>query len=433
MTERSRRDFLKLGAGTLGVGIALPAWADHTVALAAPRSAAAAYSYTLWTYTNPVGGTNVIKQMVADFNSGKQQNVSFNISAIAGSGFPLYEAKIQSLISSGQTPDLWQNWIGSLARPYITAGAVQPLDAWFTKYGWNKILLQNAINYVSYKGHKYGVPISLRLMPFWYNKKLFAKAGITTLPTTYDGVEAMNNRLLKAGITPLASGAIYGWDLMRLFQYLLEVAVGPAYHDKLLNLQASWNTPQVADAFALLKKWGDSGWIEKGFLGTSPNDADNLFQAGKIAMDLTGGWEEGQLKQSGANEADFAVFAAPTGHTPTRISGFAEQWQISTKVTGPRLDALGEYMNWIVQRAQMQKYFYNTGTATMGGIPAGNPGNASILTLSQKVGSYTVMDEALSPQLINVFFSLQDQVCKGSITPKSAAQQMQKAAQKIKA
>jgi raffinose/stachyose/melibiose transport system substrate-binding protein len=431
MIERSRRDFLKLGAGALGAGMALPALADQAVTHAAPRSRAASYSYNLWTYVGPAGGTNVFKKMVSDYNSTKGQNLSFNISAISGSGFPLYEAKIQSLISSGQSPDLWQNWIGSLSRPYIKAGAVQPLDAWFAKYGWDTILLPNAIDYVSYKGHRYGVPISLRLMPLWYNKKLFAKAGITAFPKTYAGVEAMNAQLVKAGITPLASGAIFGWDLMRLFQYLLEVAVGPAYHDKLLTLQASWDTPQVAEAFALLKKWGDNGWIEKGFLGTNPNDADNLFQAGKIAMDLTGGWEENQLKQAGVNEADFDVFVPPTGHTPTRFSGFAEQWQISTKVTGPRLDALGDFMNWIVQPAQVQKYFYNTGTATKNGIPAGNPGNTKILALSETYKSYTVMDEMLSPQLINVYFSLQDQVCKGSVTPKSAAQQMQKAAVKI--
>jgi hypothetical protein len=148
-------------------------------------------------------------------------------------------------------------------------------------------------------------------------------------------------------------------------------------------------------------------------------------------MDLTGGWEEGQLKQAGANEADFDVFAPPTGHTPTRLSGFAEQWQISTKVTGPRLDALGAYMNWIIQQPQSLKYFYNSGTATKGGIPAGNPMSSKILAISEQYKTYTVMDEMLSPQLVNVFFSLQDQVCKGSITPKSAAQQMQKAAVKL--
>jgi len=424
----SRRDILRIGVGALGAGVLLPSATGLAMARAATRShGAAPSSYTLWTYTNPVGGTNVIKQMAAAYNAAKHQSISFNISAIAGSGFPLYEAKIQSLIASGQAPDFFQNWIGSLSKPYITSGAVQPLDAWFTQYGWNKILLQDAIDYVSYKGHKYGVPISLRLMPFWYNKKLFAKAGVT-LPKTYAEFESMNNTLVKHGISPLASGALFGWDLMRLFQYLLEVAVGPAYHDRLLSLQASWDTPAVADAFSLLKQWGDNGWIEKGYLGTNPNDADNLFQAGKIAMDLTGGWEEGQLKQSGANEADFDVFAAPTGHTPTRISGFAEQWQISTKVTGPRLASLGEYMNWIVQQPQMGKYFYNSGTATKGGIPTGNPLSAKILALSEKVKSYTVMDEALSQQFINTFFSLQDQVCKGSVSPKSAAQQMQKAA-----
>lgn len=375
------------------------------------------------------GGTNVIKQMEAAFNAKKGQDVSFDISAIAGSGDVLYEAKIQSLISSGQEPDLFQNWIGSLAEPYIKAGVVHRLDPWFQQYGWHKILLQDAIDYVSYNGHQYGVPVSLRLMPFWYNKTLFAKAGVTP-PKTYAEFEAMNDRLVKHNIPPLASGAIYGWDLMRLFEYLLETAGGPALHDQLLRLETSWANSAVVDAFGMLKKWGDKGWIEKGFLGTNPNDADNLFQAGKIAMDLTGGWEEGQLKQSGAKEADYDVFVAPTGHTPNRLSAFSEQWQISSKVSGQCLDVLGVYMNWIIQPAQSLKYFYNSGTATIDGIPPGNPLSTKILNIAKTHKTFTVFDEALGQQLANAFFALQDDVCKGSMNPKAAAVQMEKAVQK---
>ena len=437
MAEMSRRDFLRIGTGALGAGVFLPSatgfaqrWSTaRSMARLARSQAATPYSYTLWTYTNPVGGTNLIKQMAAAYNAAKQQGVSFNISAIAGSGDVLYEAKIQSLISSGQEPDLFQNWIGSLAQPYIKAGAVHQLDSWFHKYGWNKILLQDAIDYVSYNSHQYGVPISLRLMPFWYNKQLFAKAGVAP-PKTYADFETMNDTLVKHNIPPLASGAIYGWDLMRLFEYLLEVAGGPALHDQLLRLEVSWNHPAVVDAFGLLKKWGDRGWIEKGFLGTNPNDADNLFQAGKIAMDLTGGWEEGLLKQAGANEADFDVFVAPTGHTPNRLSAFSEQWHISSKLSGPRLDALGEYMNWAIQPAQSLKYFYNSGTATLGGIPAGNPLSAKILNIAQTHKTFTVFDEALGQQLANAYFAVQDEVCKGSMSPKNAAVQMAKAVQK---
>ena len=433
----SRRDFLRTGAGALGAGVFLPAMApfSNRWSLAQPlirlahSHAAASYSYTMWTYTNPVGGTNVIKQMEAAFNAATNQDISFNISAIAGSGDVLYEAKIQSLISSGQEPDLFQNWIGSLAQPYIKAGAVLRLDSWFQHYGWNKILLQDAIDYVSYNGHQYGVPVSLRLMPFWYNKKLFARAGVTP-PNTYAEFETMNDTLVKHSIPPLASGAIYGWDLMRLFEYLLETAGGPALHDQLLRLETSWNNPAVVDAFGMLKKWSDKGWIEKGFLGTNPNDADNLFQAGKIAMDLTGGWEEGQLKQSGANETDFDVFVAPTGHTPNRLSAFSEQWHISSKLSGPRLQVLGEYMNWIVQRSQSLKYFYNSGTATLGGIPSGNPLSAKILNIARTHKTFTVFDEALGQQLANAFFALQDEVCKGSLSPRGAAAQMAKAVQK---
>ncbi len=427
MTGLTRRRFLKAGTGLLGAAALVPLVEACSSGNSGSSGSGSSYSYDLWTFNAPVGGTDVLKQMESAYNANSQK-IALNINAVSGSGDIQYIAKINSLISSGQQPDLFENWIGSLSEPYVKAKNVQALDAWFSRYNWNKILLQDAIDYVTYDGHRYGVPTALNIMPFWYNKTLFEQHGVAP-PTTYAEFESVNTKLAKAGVPALASGAIDGWDLMRLFEYLLENTAGPTLHDQLLNLTASWNNPAVTEAFALLKKWGDNGWIEKGFLGTNPNDADSLFQSGKIAMDLTGNWEEAQIKTSGASDADFDVFVAPTGQTPSRVSAFAEQWQISSHVTGKKLDALGEFLNWSIQPEQSRKYYFGSTTATIDGVPPGNVNSTRILDIGKTHKTYTVMDEKLSQQLMNVYFSLADQVCSGSRTPASAAAQMQKAVQ----
>jgi ABC-type glycerol-3-phosphate transport system substrate-binding protein len=434
MNNLSRRNFLRYGAGAMVGAAVLPALARPSAAWAeASRHAGSAgsYSYTMWSYDNPPQVAQM-KQYVAGFNKTGASKLSFNISTLAGSGATVYPSKIQSLISSGKEPDMFRNWVGTLASPFVTEGAVLPLTDWYQKYKWDKILNPTAVQYVTFDGKPYGVPTSLDTIAMWYNKKLFAKAGVS-VPTTYDEWEKVNATLLKAGVTPAAEAAIDGWDVMRLFEHFLEVTAGPALHDKLLLLQSSWNTPAVVEAFAMLKKWSDTGWLEKGWLGTNPTDSADLFAAGKAAQNLEGPWMALQIKATGANLDDFDLFAAPGDKGPARLAGFAQQYMIGKQVSGARLDALGEYWNWFVQPAQSKKYFYDGSTATNGGLPTGNSQVDKLGQKSwdvQKYGGYLIQDEALGTALANVYFSLQQGVGGGTVTPKDAAQHMQAAINK---
>ena len=430
----SRRSLLRYGAGAAASAVVLPALARAGLRASdgsASRrlaEAAGSYSYNLWSFD---GAPEVaqVKQYEAAYNKLGRSQITLKFSTLAGSGATLYPSKIQSLISSGTPPDLFEDWVGSLAAPFIAEGAVRPLTAWYAKYGWHKLLNPLAVDYCSVGGKPYGVPTALNTVPVWYNKTLFAKADVA-VPTTYDEWETVNKKLLKAGITPAGEAAIDGWDVMRLFEHLLEVTAGPKLHDQLLALETSWNTPAVVEAFSLFKKWSDQGWLEKGWIGTNPNDSVALFTAGKCAQQLQGPWGTLNITSAGANLANFGVFAPPGDKRPARLAGFAQQYLISTHVTGARLDALGDFWNWFIQPAQSQKYFYAGSTATNGGLPAGNTAADvlahAIFNFAAKYGGYLIMDEALSPQLIDKYFTLQVAVGGDKMTPQDAAAQMQK-------
>jgi raffinose/stachyose/melibiose transport system substrate-binding protein len=374
---------------------------------------------------------SLFNQMTAEYNKVHKPGLTINLNSVSpGTGAPLYEAKIRSLISAGNQPDLFLNYIHSLAYPYIKQGLIAPTTAWFAKYGWDKLLYQDAVAYVKYRGVPYGVPVSLLGMPFWYRPSIFKKAGVS-VPKTFAQFESAMDSISKMGVAPIAVGEIYGWDLMRIFEYLLEVSVGPTVHDRLINYETSWNTPGVADTFGLLKKWGDKKWLLPGFGGTNPNQADALYVAGRAAMDLTGPWEEGSLQGAGAPEGDFAVFIGPTDHTPLRFSGFTEQWQISSKLSAQKMSALGEFMNWTLQPEQQRKYYAILGaTATVDGVPAQFPIGKKILGLQSTHETFTVMDEAMGQEFVNVFYTILDGVTKGNMTPTAAAAAMQSAAKK---
>jgi ABC-type glycerol-3-phosphate transport system substrate-binding protein len=410
--------------------------AVSTLGLRAPFADAAAshaksgsYNYTLWNFDNSATLKSVKQAIATCSQELKHPKVSFNISNLTGSGATLYPSKIESLIASGSPPDTWESWGGTLAAPYIKAGGALGLSDWFDKFGWKKKLSPAAIKFLSYNGEPYGVPFNLISIPVFYNKTLYAKAGITP-PKTYDEWESNNSALLKAGINPISEAFIDGWDVMRLFEHLLEVTAGPTLHDALLAQEASWNNSAVADAFGLLQKW-NSLWLEKGALGTNPNDSTLLFTAGKCAQQLQGGWIVAQILGGGASVSDYDFFVPPGDKGPARMAGFAQQYMVSAKLSGPKLDALGEFYNIFVSKPIQQKYLINGSTATIGGVPTtGQPLLTKYLNATLKSELYTIQDQALSTQLANAYFALQAGVCGGSVTPKAAAAKMAAAVKK---
>jgi len=429
-SQFSRAELLRKGAGAAAGFAAL-----GPLALRVPTAGAAnelvSYSYSAWNFDNS-DNYKLAKAAFSDAASRvKGAKLGFKWSNLSGSGAALYPSKIQSLIASGSPPDTWESWGGTLATPYIDAGGAHDLTPWFKQYDWHKRLSPAAVTAITSGGKPYGVPFNIISIPTFYNKKHYAQAGITP-PTTYDQWEKNNDALLKAGITPISEGTTYGWDLMRLFEHLLEVTAGPKLHDELLALQTGWNKPAVAEAFALLKKWGDQ-WLEKGFLGTSPDDSTLLFTGGKAAQQLQGGWIVAQIKGAGSNPADYDFFVPPGDKGPARMAGFAQQYMVSKKLSGPKLDALGRFFNQFVSIPIQQKYLVDGSTATIGGVPtSGEPLLAKYLNTTIKSKLYTIQDQALSPKLANAYFALQSDVCKGAITPKQAAAKMDAAVKKYK-
>jgi raffinose/stachyose/melibiose transport system substrate-binding protein len=424
MTEISRRNFLRYGAVAAGGALALSHGRGLTqlAVRTADSSSDAPFTYDLWNIdTNAT--VALFQKMVASYNKTAAAKVNFKVTSIPGSGATVYPSKIQSLISSGNPPDLFFDWVGTLASPFVDEGAVQPLTPWVKQYGWDKILAPAAIDYVTFKGAVYELPFGVVTLPVWYNKKLFAKAG-AQVPTTYAEWETANNALVKAGITPAAEAVIDGWDIMRLYEQLLEMTAGPTLHDALLNRTASWNSPAVVESFALFQEWG-AKWVEKGALGTNPSDTQLLFTGAKAAQSIQGPWYSGLLLPG--TSQDFDMFVPPAEHGPaTRLGGFAQGWMVGSHVTGSKLDALGEFFNWFIQPQSQRKYYdVYSQTATIGGVPTNlGPLPAKSLEISEKYGAYLIMDEALGSSVIDKYFIVQDGILNGSMTPKQAALKM---------
>ena len=228
-----------------------------------------------------------------------------------------HKSALRIASGSSQAPDIYFMWAGlGLGGEFIKSGLALPMDKYYSQYKWDDEFIAPALSFSKqYTGGRYGIPYTFRGEALYYNKALFQKAGITSLPKTYDELVADADKLAAAGIPAITFGGTVNWHLMRLMDEILEVQCGPEKHDALMAMKVSWaDEPCATKSFEELHKW-TSKYVLKPFMGIDNNQSFNLFLAGRAAMMLEGNWLVGQLRN--ANKlADYGVFPFP-GATPS--------------------------------------------------------------------------------------------------------------------
>ena len=420
-TSFTRRGFLGLSvAATAGFG--LTACTGAAPAGGGGASAPVSNELRLFTYEDD-STIGLLKEQVKAFDA--KAGTTTTVDSLPGSGAAVYPDKLRTELLGGKGADIWRIWGGQIGAPFAKAKQAMDLAPYYAKYGWDKTINSAAVAGMTFDGVKTGVPFISLGIGAWYNKGLFDKAGITAAPTSYAELEAANEQLVAAGITPLGTGGKYGWHVMRLFEYLLETAAGPDLHDKLLLGAESWDRPEVVTAFTNFKKWQDKKWMPAGALGLDPADIEPAYVQGKTAYTITGPWTEAQAIQSAKkDESGFDVFELPTDQTPVRHSGFVEGYMINARSGNP--DKAAELLNFIMQ-PDTQKALKVSASTVQGAEPdqASSPLAYKWSQGPGKNAFYTIQDQAFPKQQADQYFAVQSDILQGSISPAEAAKKMQ--------
>ncbi|WP_350279609.1 extracellular solute-binding protein [Kribbella sp. HUAS MG21] len=419
----TRRGFLGLtSAAAVGVGLSACTGGGTAPAGSGGNTGAASNNLRVFTYE----GDETIGLFKAQLKKFDQQaGTTTTVESLPGSGAAVYPDKLRTQLLGGKGPDVWRIWGGQIGAPFVKAKQALDLSPYYDKYGWADRINQQAIDGMTFEGTKAGIPMMLLGLGAWYNKSLFAKAGITATPTTYAELEAANDKLLAVGVTPVGLAGKYGWNIMRLFEYLLEHTAGPELHDKLLAGDESWDRPEVVEAFTLFKKWQDKKWIANGALGMDPADVEPGYVQGNYGYTIIGPWTESvAILSAKKNPAGFGNFELPTDQQPARHSGFVEGYMINAKSGNP--DKAAELLDFL-SKPETQKALQNTASSVKGAEP-----DPKALPLSaewaQKYGShpfYTIQDQAFPKKEADQYFSVQSDLLQGKLAPDAAAKKMQ--------
>ncbi|MFD7153877.1 extracellular solute-binding protein [Kribbella sp. NPDC059898] len=169
-----------------------------------------------------------------------------------GSDDEVYKQKLSLDLSNKSGPDLFQIdgiWVGEFAQAnYIkpltdTVGDAAKVDSWD---GWQQIP-ESVQALGSYNGQRYGVPGGTDGRVLYFNKKLFAQAGLPAdwQPKSWDDIISAGQALKKiSGVTPIQINAGTAMGEATTMQGVLPLLVGTG---ATVNSDGKWlgNTSQL--------------------------------------------------------------------------------------------------------------------------------------------------------------------------------------------
>lgn len=362
-----------------------------------------------------------MRDVLAKFK--QETGIAVTLDTLPGSGAAIYPGKLSTELTGGKGPDVWRIWGGSIGGPFAENGQAADLGPYYKQYDWSKVIPASDVKGMTWNGKVYGLPLYGVTVTAWYSKAAFQKAGITAPPTTYSELTADNDKLVKSGQVPAGLGGKYGWDVMRLFEYLLEKNAGPTLHDQLLAGKASWDNKAVVQSFQELHEWAQKGWLPKGVMGIDPNNSEPGFTQGKYAYTIAGAWVDSQYIQQAKDPSAYGTFQLPTGQTPERHSGWVEGFMINAQ--SPHKAEAAKLLNFLAQDST-QKALQNSQSTVAGAQP--DPQKFPLSAENAKIGAaspfFTIQDQSLSTKEANSYFQVQSQVVQGQTSPQAAAKQM---------
>ncbi|MFF2567107.1 extracellular solute-binding protein [Streptomyces sp. NPDC058084] len=305
-TLPSRRHFLAL-TGLTALSVSMTAACGAGASGGGP-SADGKVTFEWWNIATTEPGKSLFPQISSAFTT-RHPNVAIHTTSLENEAF---KSKLTATTSSGKLPDVFQTWGGGVLQQQVDAGLVEDLT---DLLDWSSDLTPVSLEAYRFGGRTYGVPYDIGMVGFWYNKKLFAKAGITTPPSTWAEFLDDVRKLKASGITPIALAGKEKWPGHYYWAYLAMRVGGLPALQKAATTK-DFTGAGFVQAGAHLKELVDLQPFQTSFLGAgyaTPGGQAATMGNGKAAMELMGQWAPSVQKDAGADlGADLGFFPFPS-------------------------------------------------------------------------------------------------------------------------
>jgi multiple sugar transport system substrate-binding protein len=223
---------------------------------------------------------------------------------------------IEKMVKEGNPPDIIHVATRELGG-YIARGWVEPLDGYMTpefKSGfYPKILNASA----QYEGRTFGLPVSVTTRGLYYNKELFARAGISEPPQNWQELREAALKISQLGPDTYGLGVIGNGKETDLYFYYFLVGNGGSMLTP-DGTRAAFNRDEGVESLVFLQEMIRDGAIPDPSL-YKKNDLRAAFRSGQLGMVIDSDSLSDSLTRDG-NLFEYGIVAVPFEVTEEIVS-----------------------------------------------------------------------------------------------------------------
>ncbi|AJT65092.3 extracellular solute-binding protein [Streptomyces chattanoogensis] len=275
------------------------------------------------------------------------------------------DKKVEDLVKAGKAPDMAQ------------VGAYADYAARHQLYSTDKLLsIPTEADFTpgisdagEYNRVQYGMPFGASTRRLFYNKKLFAKAGITSPPKTWDDI-AHDAQLLKDHGVKMPFALPLGPEETQAETLLWMLGGGGGYTDTIGKYTI--DSPQNIKTF----QWLQKNLVAKGLTGEAPADVNRAdafqgFADGDVGM-LNG--HPTLMKQAEAKGVDYGTTELPGIDGKAKTTMGVADWMMAFKQPGHRSE-VGKFLDFVYTTKNVLKF-----SSTYGLLPVTSSASQAMMS-----------------------------------------------------
>ena len=396
-----------------------------------PTALAADEPYTV-TYLSSRNETDALSKTLEDVVAlYKETHPNFNMEVEYIPDRTAFLQKVKILAASEELPDWFDADPETFFASLVDAGYIADMEALYEELGVADRFFNISKDYARLTDGRLNLfTWECNAEYFFYNKEIFAAAGIEKLPATFDELIEACDRLVAAGYTPFAMGG--DWPKLRYFAMVPFRMAGNEYIEKASAGEISWGGEVGIEGAKWMQKL--ASYFQEGWTTADYDTMVDLFTSGQTAMLYNGTWvTQSVCDETGNLMPQFGTFGMPAFREDDATSAydyFANSG-IGTAVLAKSIDP---------QMKDFLKFFFeNFGDIAINKynkLPSIMPSNTEalpeiyqmIMKDAAAVNTYAkCWDVVIDQTSLETLHSSTVDLCLGAITPEEWAEQMDEA------
>ncbi|UFU06980.1 ABC transporter substrate-binding protein [Ruania halotolerans] len=339
-----------------------------------------------------------------------------------------HKEALRTALGTSGAPDIYWSWAGpGIGGDFVNNGGSLDLAEYYEEYGWASRFNDVSMSSITQYGGYDGIPSGYSGAGIYYNKQLFADAGITETPETYEELLAAADALKASGTDAIEFGGTVNWHLMRLLDNLLETECGADTFDALVRTEASWADEScVETAFSEFSTWSQD-YLIADWASLDDAQANQLLFSGQAAMVIEGSWFPQVLVNNNVDPDDFGVFRFPTG--TDRLYGDTSNNYVSATTEHP--DEAAAFLDHLTSTDSQTTLSQASGSRSVNvEVPLDTEGGTALDATWGEIfesseGLYAFNDQNLTLAQTTEYFRILNAVASGDIAAADAGPQFQ--------